>query len=77
MNILVFGQGGFVAGDLCELPLPGECLNPHMHTVSLGKTLQAQFSAAKQRLKVKYDDDNWMKMIGEYALKLFQHTLTH
>lgn len=55
MNILVFGEGGFVAGDLCELPpLLSERLNPRLlHTASRsGYTLQLHFSAAKTHTNV-------------------------
>lgn len=52
INILVFGEGGFVAGDLCKLL--GECLNPcRLHTASWsGHTIQLHFSAARTHTKV-------------------------
>lgn len=74
MNILVFGEGGFVAGDLFELPsLLSDCL---LHTASRGGyTLQRHISAARAHNRV------WITLMAVYPdSQIFpppSHWLTH
>lgn len=80
MNVLVFGEGGFVAGDLFELPsLLSDCL---LHTASRGGyTLQRHISAARAHNRVwitLYPDSQCFVHIDRpLNTWFFSHWLTH